>query len=252
MSNVHMRAALESLMAARQGKVRPAGLEPKTAPKTFAEAYELQDALLAQLGPVAGWKVGADSPTAEPFRAGLTASTLQLSPARLDRGRFNVIGVEAEIIYTLAHDLPVRAEPYTRAEVLAAIGSVHAGIEVVDTRFAAWGIADRLSQTADQYNHGALIVGKGRAHGFELDPQSQMVQLDLNGQTVVRKAGGNSAGDAINLLIWLANGGAASQGGLGAGATITTGSWTGTLFTGPGTHVRASFDAIGEAILEII
>lgn len=163
-----------------------------------------------------------------------------------------MIGVEAEIVYTLAHPLPVRVGPYTRAEVLAAIGSVHAGIEIVDTRFAAWGIADRPSQAVDQYNHGALIIGDGRAHGFEIDLQRQMVQLDLNGEIVVRKAGGNSAGDAIDLLIWLANGGAASQGGLAAGATITTGSWTGTLFVGPGTHVRASFDGIGEAVLEII
>lgn len=252
MSHAHMRSAIESLIAARQGGPRPAGLKPEVAPKTLAEAYGWQDALLAQLGPVAGWKVGSDSPTSEPFRAGLTASTLQLSPARLDRGRFNVIGVEAEIVYTLAHPLPVRVEPYTRAEVLAAIGSVHAGIEIVDTRFAAWGIADRPSQAVDQYNHGALIVGDGRAHGFEIDPQRQMVQLDLNGENVVRKAGGNSAGDAINLLIWLANGGAAGQGGLRAGATITTGSWTGTLFVGPGTHVRASFDGVGEAVLEIV
>lgn len=252
MAHAHMRSAFESLIAARQGGKRPTDLNPGDAPKTLTEAYGWQDALLAELGPVAGWKVGSDSPTSEPFRAGLTASTLQPSPARLDRRRFNVIGVEAEIVYTLAHPLPVRGEPYTRAEVLAAIGSVHAGIEIVDTRFAAWGIADRLSQTVDQYNHGALILGDGRTHGLEIDPQRQKVQLDLNGENVVRKAGGNSAGDAVNLLIWLANGGAASQGGLQAGATITTGSWTGTLFVGPGTHVRASFDGVGEAVLEIV
>jgi 2-keto-4-pentenoate hydratase len=162
-----------------------------------------------------------------------------------------VIGVEAEIVYMLAHSLPVRSEPYTRTEVLSAIGSVHAGIEIVDTRFAAWGLADRPSQIVDQFNHGALIVGEGRSHGFEIDPDRQVVQLDLNGETVTRKLGGNSAGDAVNLLIWLANGGAATQGGLKAGATVTTGSWTGTLFVGPGTSVCASFNGIGEAVLEI-
>lgn len=88
MSHDHMRSALESLIAARQGGTRPAGLKPEAAPKTLAEAYGWQDALLAQLGSVTGWKVGSDSPTSEPFRAGLTDSTLQLSPARLDRGRF--------------------------------------------------------------------------------------------------------------------------------------------------------------------
>ena len=252
MAHAEMTLALDSLMAARRGGVRPVRLKPEATPDTLAEAYRWQDALLARLGPVAGWKVGADNPASEPFRAGLTASTLHFSPAKLDRSGFNVIGVEAEIVYTLVHPLPVRAEPYTRAEVLPAIGSVHAGIEIVDTRFAAWGIVERPSQIVDQFNHGALIIGEGRSHGFEIDPQAQMVQLNLNGEPVVRKAGGNSAGDAINLLIWLANVGAASHGGLVAGATITTGSWTGTLFAGPGTHVRASFDGVGEAVLEII
>lgn len=252
MAHVQMSLALDSLMAARGGGPRPVRLKPEAIPDTLAEAYGWQDALLARLGTVTGWKVGADSPASEPFRAGLTASTIHLSPAQLDRRGFNVIGVEAEIVYTLAHPLPVRAEPYTRAEALAAIGSVHAAIEIVDTRFAAWGIVERPSQIVDQFNHGALIIGEGRAHGFEVDPQEQMVQLDLNGEPAVRKTGGNSAGDAINLLIWLANGGAASQGGLAAGARITTGSWTGTLFVGPGTHVRACFDGIGEAILEIV
>jgi 2-keto-4-pentenoate hydratase len=252
MVHAGFRYAVDSLIAARQGGARPVRLRPEPTPAPFDEAYRWQDALLAQLGPVAGWKVGSDRPASEPFRAGLTASTMHQSPARLDGSRHNVIGVEAEIVYTLAHSIPVRSEPYTRTEVLAAIGSVHAGIEIVDTRFAAWGIVDRPSQIVDQFNHGALIVGEGRNHGFEIDPDMQFVQLDLNGETVTRKVGGNSAGDAINLLIWLANGGAASQGGLKAGATVTTGSWTGTLFVGPRTSVRASFDGIGEAVLEIV
>lgn len=252
MAHADFRSAIDSLVAARQGGARPVRLRPKPAPGTLAEAYRWQDALLEQLGPIAGWKVGADSPASEPFRAGLTASTVHQSPARLDGSRYNVIGVEAEIVYTLAHSLPVRSELYTRTEVLAAIGSVHAGIEIVDTRFAAWGIVDRPSQIVDQFNHGALLVGEGRSHGFEIDPDRQVVQLELNGETVMHKLGGNSAGDAVNLLIWLANGGAASQGGLKAGTTVTTGSWTGTLFVGPRTSVRARFDGIGDAVLEIV
>jgi 2-keto-4-pentenoate hydratase len=250
MDHAEMKSALESLIAARQDGARTARL--RAVPASLAEAYEWQDTLLAQLGPVAGWKVGSDSPTSEPFRAGLTASTLHHSPARLDRGGFNVIGVEAEIVYRLARPLPTRAEPYTRSDVLAAIGSVHAGIEIVDTRFAAWGIVDRPSQIVDQFNHGALVIGEGREHGFEIDPYDQVVELELNGEVVTRKAGGNSAGDAVSLLVWLANHGAVGQGGLAAGASVTTGSWTGTLFAGAGTHVRASFDGVGAAFLEIV
>src|SRR3954464_4068459 len=100
------RYAVDSLIAARQSGARPVRLRPEPAPAPFDEAYRWQDALLAELGPVAGWKVGSDSPASEPFRAGLTASTLHQSPARLDGSRHNVIGVEAEIVYMLAHSLP--------------------------------------------------------------------------------------------------------------------------------------------------
>jgi 2-keto-4-pentenoate hydratase len=78
------RYAVDSLIAARQGGVRPVRLRPEPTPAPFDEAYRWQDALLAQLGPIVGWKVGSDSPASEPFRAGLTASTVHQSPVRLD------------------------------------------------------------------------------------------------------------------------------------------------------------------------
>jgi len=251
MTENRMAEALNVLKAARRGGPRPVRLAPGSGPGSLAEAYVWQDALLAELGPVAGWKVGADNPASEPFRAGLTAATLHRSPARLASRDHNVIGVEAEIAYVLARALPARPEPYTRRDVLAAVGSVHAAIEIVDTRFAAWGIADRPGQIVDQFNHGALVLGEGRGHGFEIDPRGQTVQLDLNGQCCLRQQGGNSAGDAVNLLVWLANRGAVAQGGLREGTVVTTGSWTGTLFAGPGTRVRAAFEGLGEATLAI-
>jgi 2-keto-4-pentenoate hydratase len=251
MRNDRMNTALTALLASRQGGRRPVGFPQDQKPETFAEAYAWQDALVAQIGPVAGWKVGADTPDSEPFRAALNADTLHLAPAQLPGSRYGVIGVEAEIVYTLAKALPIRSVPYTRSEVLDAIGSVHAGIEIVDTRFAAWGMVDRPSQIVDQFNHGALVIGEGRPEGFEVDPHEQEVELALNGETVLRKRGGNSAGDAVRLLVWLANGGAAGQGGLAAGARITTGSWTGSLFVGSGTQVLVRFSGIGTASLDI-
>jgi 2-keto-4-pentenoate hydratase len=39
-------------------------------PASAAEAYAVQDATMAQLGPVGGWKVGAKGPDTEPACAG--------------------------------------------------------------------------------------------------------------------------------------------------------------------------------------
>src|SRR4051794_28408489 len=112
-----------------------------------------------RLGPVVGWKVGSATLHSEPFRAPIHEATLRIEDPRLPADLFHVIGVEAEIVYRFARDLPPRATPYARDEVLAAVGSMHPAVEIVDTRFSAFGSVDALSQRADQQNHGALSVG---------------------------------------------------------------------------------------------
>jgi 2-keto-4-pentenoate hydratase len=202
-------------------------------------------------GPVAGWKVGARSASDEPFRGALNPDTVSFGPTRLPADRFNVIGVEGELVYRMARPLPPRDRPYSRDEVVAAIAAVHAAIEIVDTRFATFGSVDPLSQVADQMNHGALIVGSGRDAWHDIDPLGQAVTLHLDGKPAYTGTGGNSAGEPLRLIAWLANGGAHGLGGLKAGDVITTGSCTGTIFVKAGTHAVAAFPGIGTAELTV-
>ena len=41
-------------------------------------------------------------------------------------------GIEAEVAFRLGRDLPPRAAPYTRAEVMAALATAHPAIEVLE------------------------------------------------------------------------------------------------------------------------
>ena len=50
----------------------PAGLRPRDA----TEAYAVQDAVVRARGPIAGWKVEAPSPQAQPARAALTRDSV--------------------------------------------------------------------------------------------------------------------------------------------------------------------------------
>ena len=59
--------------------------------------YAIQDGVARATGPVAGWKVGARTPTAEPNPAPLLAGALVKSPARFDGKAMHMIGVEIEI-----------------------------------------------------------------------------------------------------------------------------------------------------------
>ncbi len=238
------------------GGPRPDDLPAALRPADVAQAYAVQDRVVQARGAIAGWKVGAASPDAEPARSALADDSVHVAGddgvVHLAAQDFLVIGVEAELVFQCIADLPAREVPYTHGEVLGAFGAVHAAIEVCDTRFAAWGGQHPLSRLADQACHGALVVGTGRADGAAVDVLRQPVRLEVNGGTVVaHDAGGNPAGEPLRLLVWLANGGAHSLGGLRAGQWVTTGSWTGTPMVMQGDVVVADFPGIGRAELRI-
>jgi 2-keto-4-pentenoate hydratase len=249
-------ASAAVITMARQGRTpRPLDLPIALRPRDVAEAYAVQDAVVRERGEVVGWKVGAASPQAQPARAALTRDSVWVAQAgqavSLSANGFAVMGVEAELVYELGADLPARTTPYTAAEVLAAMVSVRAAIEVCDTRYAAWGQQGEWSRLADQACHGALIVGSGTAHVHAVQPLAQGVTLSVNGSVAVQHVTwGNPAGDPLRLLVWLANEGARSLGGLRAGQWVTTGSCTGTVMVAPGTGVAVEFPGLGRAGLQ--
>src|SRR4051812_457483 len=146
--------AAEMLLEARATRRWLDALPDGAQPASETEAYAIQDMVARRLGPIVGWKVGSATLYSEPFRAPIHEATLRIEDPRLPADLFHVIGVEAEIVYRFARDLPPRATPYARDEVLAAVGSMHPAVEIVDTRFSAFGSVDALSQRADQQNHG--------------------------------------------------------------------------------------------------
>ncbi|KRB26607.1 2-keto-4-pentenoate hydratase [Acidovorax sp. Root70] len=250
-------ASAAVITQAREGRTpRPLDFPAALRPRDAAEAYAVQDAVVRARGEIAGWKVGAASPLAPPARAALTRDSVWVAqaeqPVSVSAADFAVMGVEAEWVYALGADLPVRTEPYSAAEVLAAVVSVRAAIEVCDTRFAAWAQQGEWSRLADQACHGALIVGSGTDAVGAVQPLVQGVTLSVNGSAAVQHAAwGNPAGDPLRLLVWLANEGARSLGGLRAGQWVTTGSCTGTVLVAPGSEVVAEFPGLGRAVLHL-
>lgn len=209
-------------------------------------AYRVQHATLRALGGrIAGWKVGARTPESEPFAAPILASTLFDGGTVLPSGLCRHIGVEAEIAYRFGRGLPPRDVPYTTDEVCDAIVSVHTAIEIIDTRFATPGSQPALDHLADQQSHGALFVGPGISDWRSLVPLEERVILTVGDRVVEDHVGGNSAGDPIRILVWLAGHAARHAGGLAAGTICTTGSTTGTLLVEPGAQVRATFAHLG-------
>lgn len=230
------------LLAARAGAALPAWRD--ILPADREAAYAMQDATLAGLGPVGGWKVGARSPEAEPICAPLPAAGLLPSGAVLAGPAWRLRGVEAEVALRVARDLDAGPLPPD------AFDAVLPAIEVVETRLADFDGSDPLAQLADLQSHGALVLGPPSAMApGSLDLRAIEARLSFDGRVVAQTRGGNPAGDLHRLLSWLAAHCARRGQPLRAGQVVTTGSLTGMLFAGAGAQVEAALAGIGTVTL---
>lgn len=234
--------AVQTLLEARRSGRQMA---PPFALQDRDAVYAVQDGVARATGPVAGWKVGARTPTADPNPAPLLAGALVPSPARFDGKAMHMIGVEVEISFHIVRDIPARASVVEREEALAAVGDAFVGMEIVDTRLADFKNADPDWLLADNQMNHALVMGDRVRDWKALDWPKLQVRLVIDGQTVVDQQGGLGAVDPVRPLIWMIDHAVRRRGGIRAGQAITTGSWTGLLYFPAGSHARGEFLGLG-------
>lgn len=233
--------AANALVAARRGSAI-AQLPEGTIPQSEADSYQVQDAVIAKLGEkIGGWKVGI-SPLGGHFAAPIYASTVVPSPATLPARNFKIIGIECEIGFRFHEALPVRAQPYTRHEVLAN-ASLHPTIEVVDSRYQDFRAIDRLMVLADNFSNGALVYGAAANDWDGIDLAHPPIEVTADGKHFA-DCTGLRAGTPIELLLAAVEH-ANHRGGISAGTVITTGTHTGLVFTEPGATIVADYGRLG-------
>lgn len=241
--------AVNLLLDARRTSTPIADLPLELRPTTVEEAYFAQDAMATAYGPVGGYKIGAPNAEATPMYAPMPLAWIAPGGSVLSGAQWRYRGLEAEIAFQLAADLPPRATPYTREEALAAIGSCHPVIEVLESGLIDPTAADKFSAWADMQMHGGLVYGPPVANWQSIDWNTETVTLAVDGSVRVKRTGSNTSGDLLKLVPWLANHGVSRTGGLKAGQWITTGSWTGNTLASPGSTVDASFHTAGRVTL---
>ena len=212
-------------------------------PTSELEAFLIQDELALAWGEVGGWKVGAPNAEATPLFAPMPKVWVAASGSVVRGLRYR--GLEAELAFYLGKDLPYRATAYTREEIGAAVASCHPAIEVLESAFDDPSKVDRLSMISDLQMHGGFIYGPAYPGWESIDFNRESVMLAVDGVVRVEKTGGNTAGDLLRLLPWLASEGAARTGGLKAGQWITTGSWTGNTLAEKHSTADVQFTTLG-------
>ena len=236
------------LMAARTNPALKLDLIPENIrPADRPQAYAIQHLVAASFESIGGWKVGAAGPEAPPQCGALPNVGITASPATMPSASLR--GIEAEVCFRMARDLPPRETPYTRDEVISAIEAAYPVIETLDSRFADPDAVDAFSGLADTQSHGGLVYGKGVADWQHIDFASETVEQYVNGALHMKRTG-NPVGDMIRLVVWMANEGAVWAGGLKAGQFVTCGSWTGKSVVPEMAKIRVVFPSLGEVLVD--
>ena len=251
--------AAELLKATRIDKKVIDGIPEPIRPNSLSEAYAVQDRFVEILGwDVGGWFCACTNPAIqkilsldEPYYARLFKDYIIASPATLNACEYPPIVLECEFGFRLGKDLPRRAQPYTRAEVEAAIEEICPTIEVVAGHLKDWPNQDVWSVIADNGTDGALVYGAGMKDWRSLDLINMQVTLEVNGKTVRTGAGVNVLGDPLAAFVWLANARSRDGDGLRAGDIHNTGTATNLYWIEPGDEAVARFDGLGAVHLKV-
>ena len=226
-------------------------LDPALQPADLMEAYAIQSAMAAELGPIGGWKIGAPRPDATPMYGPMPLSLGFIKSGDEVAGSMSRLrGVEAEIAFLLRKDLPVREARYSREEVIDAIASAHPVIEVLESALIAPDQATHLAMVADLQMNGGFVHGPVCPNWRDIDIASERVEVVVDGVVRVDGVGKNTNGpDLLRLLDYLANEGQLRTGGLQVGQWITTGSWMGKLLAHQRSTVEVRFEHFGAVAL---
>ncbi len=154
--------------------------------------------------------------------------------------------IEPEIAVITQTEL--RGPGLTETDVLAAISSVAASMEIVDSRIDDWRI--KVTDTIADNGSSSLFV-LGEPVPFEgLRPLHEIeVRFGRDGGEVIRETGAAVMGSPIKSVAWLAN----TLGSLGqsipAGSVLLSGSFTTALPCSAGDRYTARFSELGDVSL---
>jgi len=247
-SRVDRAAAM--LMAVRLGGAVARSLGD-AAPTNEAEAWAVQrEVLRRRQGRIGGYKC-ATPPGKTPSAALLDAAGIKPSPAQWPVTAGTRIGIETEVAFRMARDLPDRGTPYSRAEVVDAVAACFPAIEMVMSRYAEMSAVSPMEAMADNIAHEGLVCGADVPNWRDLNLDDLRVRQTCGGAIQVEKRGSSPPGDPLLSLTRIAN--HLHQYGLHleAGQVVTTGSWTGLLFVPGRQRVTGGFEGLGEVVVDL-
>jgi 2-keto-4-pentenoate hydratase len=225
-------------------------------PRSRADGYAVQDRWPEEVGDaIAGWKIAATSAAGQrhiavsgPLAGPIFARRVHADAATVSLARVGMRVVECEIVFRMGERFPPRdGVPRSRAEVLAAVESVHPGIEVPDSRFAQFEKAGEAQLIADCACMNEMLVGTAvrmDARAFA-ELRNLRIRARVGDTRVLDGIGANALGDPVKALVWLVNELSRYGRPLEAGLFVTTGTCTTPIPVNPGDVVTVDYGSVG-------
>ena len=257
MTSAAIEEAADFLWRTRLQKQRIDALPDHLRPRSLAEGYAIQDAMVGSAKqPVSGWKIAATSKAGqehigvtEPLAGRLFADFVLKSEARLPAEPLLMRVMEAEFAFRMGRALPPRTEAYDTAEACAAVEALHLAIEVPDARFNKFDTIGPAQIVADDAFASWFVLGPRVSNWSDIDLPNQPVRALKNGKVCAEGSGANALGDPRVALTWIANHLSKRGIGLKPADLITTGTCIKPAEIGPGDHMIADFPGLGRVAM---
>lgn len=216
--------------------------------ENIGQAYAVQHAASAAQGAIGAWKVLNGGAGAPPLCAPVPLACIRSSGARVRAGA-SPVRLRVVLCCRLGASLPSYAAPYSVAEVEGAIGSLHAGAELIR---GGNGNAprDELAWIAGGLSAGALVVGAAARAWQNFDHREIAVRIRIGRHEDERRQG-RAEMDIPRTLQWLAEFGAAWADGLIIGHIVEIGLGIEEVMVPAGSKVRVAIEGFGEVAFRL-
>ncbi len=222
-------------------------------PSSRAEGYAIQAEYESRSAhPRYGWKIAATSAAGQqhinvdgPIAGRLLAERILPPGAEIPLTNNRMLVCEPEFGFRFGRDLPA-GQTYSKAEVMAAVDTMHLTIEVPDSRYTDFTKVGAPSLIADNACARELIIGPAvTADWRSVDLSAHPVWAEVTGKFTRAGSGAAVLGDPRDALTWLVNEVTGIRVDIKAGELVTTGTCMVPLEVAPGDEAIVDYGPFG-------
>ena len=153
--------------------------------------------------------------------------------------------IEPELAFIFGSDLPPRAEPYTPADVDAAIARTHMALELINSRYADPASCEFPEMLADGLVNQGLFIGPEVDADNARGASSFTVTMTCANGELIERQGQHPNTHPRAPLYWLAEFLRSRGEGIVAGQAVITGSYAGVIEVPLNTDIQIDYAGLG-------